>query len=117
MCNENIFCGGITCIVYFLTSESDGCLVWIQSSNPVTEMNITDFQMISGHDLLPTKPGYAFVGLQASLPNKALLDGCTREEPTDCYWYSVGNTGFWRNGMPGVHPGTVNTVELFTKIN
>merc|ERR1712142_70468 len=82
------------------------CNEWKQSSNPVTESKVTDFQGIRltwplRSDLKP------FGGLMKSTPDKNLMDDFDGPDPTGTRWWnSVGTLKSYKN--TGKIPGPVD---------
>ena len=81
------------------------CNEWIQSSNPATESDITDFQAISlAFNKTGLQRGWTGLGrnTQNYVEERALID----EAPTHGYWFmAVGAFGFWPSIKDGTIPG------------
>ena len=85
--------------------ELNKCNVWIQSSNPATESDITDFQAISlAFNKTGLQRGWTGLGrnTQNYVEERALID----EASTHGYWFmAVGAFGFWPSIKDGTIPG------------
>lgn len=107
-----------------LCKHSAGCPggqisnIWRQTSNPVlkTSGGVVGFEAIDS----PFR-GQGFYGLEHNPGATSLLDGSSKATGvTDPTWfYAIGSTTLWNNGIPGPSTGSVNypvdLVELYVK--
>ena len=86
-----------------LSVNGSSCNEWIQSSNPVTETEITGFQAIS---LAFTKNGNkdAWKGLGLEKTNNTLIADCPKNQK---WWGAIGAIE-WSSEGTGVIPGPRN---------